>query len=178
MGTKLWYSHWCQDPSFLLYWIQHILWVHQYCGFIHSSIIFSSISINFHPYWQILSIFIYCSSNLPILYNVEEIVWPTVYTVFSVVHTKQMWLRNECDWEANTIQNGEELQFIPLWGDAMKDGTHGWMSQSKCEIPSTMAGISKQVASSSLRVPRVKHALILLSDTRRVVKEILALYTN
>jgi hypothetical protein len=55
-----------------------------YCQFAHSSITFSSISTVF-IHIDIFSFFIPFSSNLPTLYNVEKIVWPTVYAVFSVV---------------------------------------------------------------------------------------------
>jgi hypothetical protein len=62
-----------------------------YCGIINSVGSYIHLTL-FHPFQQV---FIYIdnffpflinlSSNLSTLYNVEKIVWPTVYAVFSIV---------------------------------------------------------------------------------------------
>jgi hypothetical protein len=72
----------------------------------------------FHPFQQffihmdkLYSFFIHCSSNLPTLYNVEKIVWPTVYAVFSVVTapgTSSVLLLGEL-WSLIPGQNPEFL---------------------------------------------------------------------
>jgi hypothetical protein len=43
------------------------------------------IFIHFNNFSSTLTKFIHSSFNLPTLYNVEKIVWPTVYVVFSVL---------------------------------------------------------------------------------------------
>jgi hypothetical protein len=65
-----------------------------YYGFINIMGLYIRLSY-FHPFQQFFiqidnfyPFFIHCSSNLPTLYNVKEIVWPTVYAVFSVTFGK------------------------------------------------------------------------------------------
>jgi hypothetical protein len=82
-----------------LHYIEYII----YCGFINTVDLYIHLSY-FHPFQQFFiqidkfhPFFIHYSSNLPTLYNVEEIVWPTVYVVFIVV-TKAiyaLWLEEK-----------------------------------------------------------------------------------
>jgi hypothetical protein len=62
-----------------------------YCGFINTVGLCIRLSY-FHPFQQFFihfdkfyPFFIHYSSNLPILNNVEKIVWPTIYAVLGVV---------------------------------------------------------------------------------------------
>jgi hypothetical protein len=73
----------------------YITWQHYteysiYCGFINTMGLYIRLSY-FHPFQQFFihidkfyPFFIHSSSNLPILNNVEKIVWPTVYAVLGV----------------------------------------------------------------------------------------------
>jgi hypothetical protein len=87
---------WCRRP----YWVNCVLTilldVHYieysiYCGFINTVGLYIRQSY-FHPFQRFFihidefyPFFIHYSSNLPILNNVEKIVWPTVYVVLGVL---------------------------------------------------------------------------------------------
>jgi hypothetical protein len=96
-----------------------------YCGIINSVGSYIHLTL-FHPFQQV---FIYIdnffpflinlSSNLSTLYNVEKIVWPTVYAVFSIVWTlnNSPWVLPVPDPFAGRVQNARVLfvspEFLP-----------------------------------------------------------------
>jgi hypothetical protein len=116
-----WIRTWSSTPTgirhkFLVHYTEYNI----YCGFINHTFVYHIFN-HFNSFSSILTYSIQFSSNLPTLYNVEKIVWPTVYAIFSVLLRNLLRINHyQKDQSWRHSPAAHELLWRPAWKKAIK----------------------------------------------------------